>query len=196
MTTFNPTEFWRKPNVSEVDNPRYLSHYLPPHYLNQPELTKMVLNGLERYAEWDDAIMELGCNVGRNLAGLKKAGFKKLYGIEINPDALLLGNQMLDIDDIQIQIGSIEDLISNIVEVDWIFTQSVFMHLPQTSDWIYKIVALKARKGVMTIEIENRKDKFTWPRNYRKLFEDSGMCQVYKYNVNRKLIQRVMIWQK
>ena len=165
-------------------------------YIDHPALTAAVVDAIRVVASSTDSILELGCSVGRNLAALKQNGFKDLQGIEINPEAVHLGRDVFDLKDITIHVGSIEKLISIGTPVDVIFTQSVFMHLPPSSDWIYSLVASKARKAVITTEVEYRSDQLVWRRDYRVIFEGLGMKQINLNKINKRLLQRVMIWQK
>ena len=159
--TFDPMAFWRNPTLAAVGDADAYPHYLPPHYVFQNELTALVLKGMQTHAKQEDSILEPGCNVGRNLSALKQAGYQHLQGIEINPAAVELGQETFDLDGIEILVGSIEETISDIEPVDWIFTQSVLMHLPTTSEWIFETMTRKAAKGIMTIEVERRdSDKF------------------------------------
>lgn len=40
----------------------------------------------KQYTDIDASVLELGCNVGRNLNGFLKAGYYRLNGVEINPN--------------------------------------------------------------------------------------------------------------
>jgi SAM-dependent methyltransferase len=48
---------------------------------------------LELFSTHDDSVLELGCNAGRNLNYLHKAGYSELTGVDINSEALELLRQ-------------------------------------------------------------------------------------------------------
>ena len=191
MTIFNPTEFWRNPDINEVDIVDYRSHYLPPYYINKPEITAELIDVFQRYVGHQQSIMELGCNVGRNLAALKACGYQSLSGIEINPNAVELGRKTFNLDGIAISIGSIEDLIDRLDSYDCIFTQSVLMHLPPSSEWVFEKIADKTNDILITRENEIHTGKFQWMRDYDKIFTGLGLKQIEYKPTNHKVKLRV-----
>ncbi len=52
--------------------------------LSRDELNLRFLDRLPR----DIRIVEVGCNIGNQLAALKQLGFQRLYGVELQTDAL------------------------------------------------------------------------------------------------------------
>jgi|GEM_PF-6432811 len=73
-------EYWRRP---DSDN-------LPLGYLKGEERSRFLVELVNRYSNSSSTILEIGCNVGRNLNHLFLAGFKQLAGIEISEDAVKL----------------------------------------------------------------------------------------------------------
>ena len=69
--------FWKERNMYSKKNP--ISNYqrLQPSSFN-------TLGLLFYYADKDDSILEIGCNVGRHLKVLRQRGYKKSEGVEIN----------------------------------------------------------------------------------------------------------------
>lgn len=124
--------------------------------------------------------MELGCGAGRNLAGLKKAGFKNLAGIEINEKALELGRKTFDLAGIELTCSAIEDAL--IPEVDCIYTHGVLMHLPPESEGVFETIANKAKSFILTVENESITGNLQWPRNYEKIFTAFGWRQLHTYS--------------
>lgn len=63
------------------------------------------------------SILELGCNVGRNLLVLNGEGYKNLYGIEINPNAVeMMKKEHPGL--ATVTVGAIEDVLLGHVPVD------------------------------------------------------------------------------
>jgi len=128
----------------------------------------------------DASILELGCNVGRNLHYLHQAGFTNLHAIEINADALqLLRKSFPDsAATAKIHCGTIEDNIRSFGDgqIDLIFTMAVLEHIHNDSDFVFKDM-VRVGKKIMTVEDERSHSERHFPRNYRTIFESLGMVQ-------------------
>jgi SAM-dependent methyltransferase len=168
-----PSEFWANPQLSDIsDFERRITK--PEFFLGLRDVTKLIVATLKKHVRsYSSSILELGCNVGRNLYGLKRAGYFNLHGIEINPRAVELGRKHFNLDNIDIKIGSIEDLIEGIDPVDCIFTVGVLMHNP--NDWILDVIKRKAKRVILTSENETSnvaEGVFRIARDYSKVFSD------------------------
>ena len=128
--------------------------------------------------------MEIGCNCGRNLFWLDKAGYKELYGIEAFDGAIELMQEKfphIHSED-KIKHGLIENLIKDIPDkaFDLVFTMAVLLHIHPQSEWIFKHIGRIARKHIITCELEsdlgggNEKGKARWARNYEEIFGEFG----------------------
>ena len=80
-----------------------------------------------------DSILELGCNIGRNLAVLNRRGFRELHAIEINPYAVaamrhLLSNLRRDILDKRTAAGNVGKLHTETDTQVWylVFTRILY----------------------------------------------------------------------
>src|SRR5688500_13628672 len=62
----------------------------PEAYLNGVERSRLLIELLEQHSSPNPTVLELGCNVGRNLEALRTAGYTKLSGVEISANALAL----------------------------------------------------------------------------------------------------------
>jgi len=124
---------------------------------------------------FNDSILELGCNVGRNLNYLRTKGYKNLTGVELNKEAVknsLKGFKIFD--------SSIEDFLKKSeTKYGLIFTMAVLEHLPKKSEWVFAEMSKRA-KYILTIEDEKSLNKICFPRNYKKIFESLGMKQIYE----------------
>ena len=173
-----PSEFWTNPPAYEIsDFEKRIC--CPEFFVGLSAVTGLIVGTLKKHVRKDESILELGCNVGRNLYGLKLAGYKSLHGIEINPRAVELGNKQFDLSGIDIQIGSIEDLIESIEPMDCIFTSGVFMHNP--NDWIFDVIKRKAKRVILTSENETSniaEGVFRIARDYSKVFSDWKQVEV------------------
>jgi SAM-dependent methyltransferase len=126
-----------------------------------------------------DAILEIGCNSGRNLMHLWKAGYRNLHGIEINPAAVELMRSKLPYLRAQVQVGPVEEILPRLEPVDVIFSLAVLVHLHPDSEFIFAEMVEKANKFLITIEDEHSNKSRHCARNYEQVFESLGMRQIY-----------------
>ena len=131
------------------------------------------------------SIMELGCNVGRNLQVLYNAGYKDVQGVEINPRCKELAQEHFpDIAD-KITVTDIETYLSetvNDVGHDLLFTAGVLFHMHTDTDWIYGVIQRKTTRWIMTIEREGGihwSAPYMFPRNYVEIFDGNGWKHRY-----------------
>lgn len=130
---------------------------------------------VRKYVETTDSILELGCNVGRNLCYLYNVGYRKLLGIDINELAVDLVNRYMN--PIKAIAGTIEERIDEVPQQDLIFTMAVLMHLHPDSDFVFEKIAAKTNL-LLTIENEDKNGKRLCARNYKEIFEPFGFYQV------------------
>ena len=173
-------DFWRRPYPDAIDKQHLFDWYKPEFYAKLAKQAGLIVEELEEVLPKDASILELGCGAGRNLAGLKKAGFKNLAGIEINEKALELGRKTFDLAGIELTCSAIEDAL--IPEVDCIYTHGVYMHLPPESEGVFETIANKAKSFILTIENEFITGNLQWPRNYEDVFSTFGWKQLHSYS--------------
>lgn len=161
------------------------NHWKYPDRWNQPKdyllptkrseyLYHKIKNVVPRHAK----ILELGCNVGRNLAYLRDKGFSNLTGVEINHDAIALGTQNGNFGYINIVESSIEDYFKPLRPgFDLIFTMAVLEHLHPKTLRLFKDIT-RSTRYVVTIEDEITESFQHTPRNYKAIFENFGMKQI------------------
>jgi SAM-dependent methyltransferase len=123
-------------------------------------------------------ILEVGCNVGRNLNHLNKMGFKNLAGIEINPHAVeRLRQSYPNLKDVPVHVGTAESVLPGIGdnEFDVVFTMAVLEHIHPDSVHVYGHIARIAKKHVLAIEprvevnnTSHRQHPWDVPKEYAK----------------------------
>ena len=79
MTNFDYRDFWRNVDKSKISEP-IKGITRPEYFMEQDDITEMMVSTMLRYLPLDSSILELGCNTGRNLAGLKRAGYTDIIG--------------------------------------------------------------------------------------------------------------------
>lgn len=167
--------YWRSPPTENAPE-RYA-------WESRGERSRFLVSLVERYASSDARILEVGCNVGRNLEYLRRAGFMNLTGIDINPQAVaLMGQTYPELADLAtIKVGAAEDIIPSFgdSEFDVVFTLAVLEHIHPESEWLFAHLARIART-LITIEDERTVHWRVFPRNYREVFEGLGRTQVHE----------------
>ncbi|KPK42876.1 MAG: hypothetical protein AMJ78_00885 [Omnitrophica WOR_2 bacterium SM23_29] len=154
---------------------------MPSEYLKGRERSVFLLNLVKKYMDEKSKILEIGCNVGRNLNELFCAGFKDLSGIEISKNALetmkAAYHDMAKA--IVIYNSPVEDKIKDFEDnaFDVVFTMAVLEHIHTDSEFIFSHMARITKKLLITIEDEKGLSWRHFPRNYKNVFEGLGLKQ-------------------
>ncbi len=131
----------------------------------------------------DDAILELGTNVGVVFSYLYDKGYHNLTGIEINPSAVALMKTTFPTmyANSKIITGTFEETLpvcsDNTYSV--VYSIAVLMHVHPSSNFIFQHIARIAKNYIVTIEGENVISPKHFPRNYKDIFEKLGFKQVF-----------------
>jgi SAM-dependent methyltransferase len=164
--------FWRDPD--KVNRPE--------EYLAHEGRSVFLLRFLSPYLGPDASVLEIGCNVGRNLAHLYDAGYHRLTGIEINGQALdVLRSTYPELGATATLVNApVEEAIREIPDgaVDITFTMAVLEHLHPDSEWVFDEMVRATASTIVTIEDEHGVSRHHTPRDYRAVFEARGLRQV------------------
>jgi len=161
--------YWKHPD----------DHNSPINYLEGDKKSEFLLGVIRKYAKPEDKILEIGCNVGRNLNKLYTNGFKNLEGIDINEKALILLKRCYPEMQIKTYCSPVEDIIKKLGKYDVIFTMAVLEHIHTDSVWIFKEIQKRA-KTLITIEDEGGISWRHFSRNYKHIF--SGQVEEIPIN--------------
>lgn len=171
-------EFWRNP-----DEPNR-----PEHYREPVERSRFLVDLLQPHLQADWTVLEIGCNVGRNLAFLRDAGLGRLTGIEINGEALALLRETYP------ELGAtatlvnapVEDVIRGMADrsFDLVYTMAVLEHLHPASEWVFGEMARVTRSLLVTVEDERGISVRHTPRDYGRVFAALGMRQILEREVS------------
>lgn len=157
--------FWKQPSPKGND---------PKGYLEQTARSAALLKIIDQPK--DARILEVGCNVGRNLAHLYDAGYTNVEGIEISETAVeLLRETYPQLADSNIHVGAAEDILPTLDEYDLIFTMAVLEHIHPDSTVVFDNIA---RLGETVIAVEPHDYHSTnrsYPHDIRELFTSRGM---------------------
>lgn len=162
--------YWRNPNDNKNN---------PNDYLNGKERTDYLLSKINALnIDKNISILELGCNVGRNLNGLYNAGYKSLHGIEINENAVkILKKEFPHLKNIK--NGTIEFYINAFDSADIVYTMAVLEHIhDDNAEKIFREMKRISNKYIITIEDERKESERHFTRNYKTVFEGLGLKEV------------------
>ena len=112
---------YSKRNSYEYDE--WNAWYKSMYGVTREELNIEFLNELDK----DFKILEVGCNVGQQLFGLSKLGFKNLYGIELQASAVNIAHQRFP--ELNIIQSSGFDLPFKDEYFDLVYTSGVLIHI-------------------------------------------------------------------
>jgi SAM-dependent methyltransferase len=123
-------------------------------------------------------ILEVGCNAGANLHGLRARGYRDLSGVEINPHAIAeLRRSFPDLADVPVTEGPLEDVLPHTEPVDVVFSMAVLLHVHPSSTAVFEQMA-RIGRYVCVIEGESSTLRYIFARNYRRVFERLGCAQL------------------
>ena len=169
--------YWKTPND------RWNS---PELYLQGHERSEFLVSIVKRYLNHEDSILEVGCNVGRNMQFLFDAGFRNLSAVEISAKALELMKLKFPIiaKSSHIYNSTIEDWVqsNSSLQFDLIFAMAVLEHIHWESDWVFSSLSKMSKKYLVVIEDEWQVSNRHFPRNYKDIFENLGMTQLEEIN--------------
>ncbi len=165
--------FWKNPNKGNV----------PEEYIFGEERSKFLVNLLKEFeSKKSSKIIEIGCNVGRNLRYLQKEGYQELSGIEINTDAIILmGEKFPELSShVTIYNEPVENCIKSFTEneFDVIFTMATLQHIHNNNKFVFDEIVRITKKILITIEDEKGISWRHFPRNYKTIFEKLGLKQI------------------
>jgi SAM-dependent methyltransferase len=170
--------YWKDPNDAFNS---------PGLYLQGQERSEFLLNLINKYLEDKEApILEIGCNVGRNLHYLFEAGFTNLSGVEINENALEIMRVKFPklADNCKIYNKSLEDWIKDFssTQFELVFAMAVLEHVHKESEWVFPHISRITRKYLVLIEDEKQVSPRHFARNYDMIFRRFGLSQLEETN--------------
>lgn len=161
--------YWFKPNDLPNEAESYLLGREKSYYLLR----------LMAQVPYDWTVLELGCNVGRNLNVLHQEGYRNICGIDISERAIAVGRKTFpDIAPFMYQ-EEMADWAGSGSQHDLIFTMAVLAHLHPDQEFVLSAIGARATGMIITIENEQTRDGKHEPRNYRQVFEPLGWHQTF-----------------
>lgn len=171
-------DYWRRPDDGAND---------PELYIEGAQRSALLLRLVAQHvADQDARILELGCNVGRNLEALRAAGYGALEGVEISQPALdLLAKTHPELAEAAtLRCGTIEATLPQLPadHFDLVYTMAVLEHVhPDSADEVFEQMVRVAKRHVFTIEDEACASWRHFPRDYGEIFAKLGLEVVDRF---------------
>lgn len=145
------------------------------------ERSEFLVHLVRQHGDIDSSILELGCNVGRNLEHLRAAGFRHLTGVEISQRAIdvMVRTYPELTASADIRVGTLEDTLPQIAGgFDVVFTMAVLEHIHDDSARVFGEMVRITAKRLITVEDETSYSWRHFPRNYGRVFGALGLRQL------------------
>ena len=125
------------------------------------------------------SILEVGCNVGRNLHHFWGRGFRNLAGIEVSQAAVRrLRDSYPDLGGIPVMVGPAELLLPGLpaASYDLVFTMAVLEHIHPSQSRLFSEIARASRKYVLAIEPRvGHATHRQYPWDVVRCYEEAGL---------------------
>ena len=182
-------EYWKNPNDGNNNPLQYLGK---GYFKNQNALfrTNNLIDIIKSFKIKNPSILEVGCNVGRNLNALNISGFKNLHAIEINQNAInLMKEHFADTyQQVNISLGSAQEILKKFEngKFDIVFSMAVLQHIPNEDiDDVTKEISRICGNYLISYEAETYSSWRHFPRSYRMLYKKIKL-NISNYKLNFK----------
>lgn len=140
------------------------------------------------------SILEVGCNVGRNLNGLRKAGYEKLHAIEINDNAInLMKNFFPETYKLtKISIGPAQEVLKKFSnkQFDVVYSMAVLQHIPDEDiSVVINEISRISKAYLISYETETYSSWKHFPRSYKILYKKFNFKYLYRKQGARVFIK-------
>ncbi|MFC6785788.1 methyltransferase domain-containing protein [Halobaculum halobium] len=183
-------------------SPRYYAEKGPD------DTSEAVRSAIEFYVGDDARVLELGCGSGRHLEHLRRGGFDRLAGIDINGESFdVMGEHFPGLAATgEFHTGAIEDVLSEFDDdaFDAVYSVETLQHVHPEDAWVFEEVVRVASDLLVTAENEGNgaqrgregaevsyvNDEFPlYHRNWKDVFSELGGVQVVKEPTERDTIR-------
>lgn len=164
--------------------------YSPAFYamIGPNETSERVRDAIARRTSTDASVLEIGCSSGRHLACLHEHGYRDLYGVEINQDAIDVMEKAYPelAADATVYQAPIQDIVEEFEtdQFDVVYTVETLELIPPEDEWVFN--ELRRVAGELLITVENEGDDTPGPtitvvedfplylRDWSETFADEG----------------------
>jgi len=149
--------------------------YQQTYGITRRELNNSFIGNLSRELK----ILEVGCNVGNQIALLNDMGFKNVYGIDVNSYAIESSKKRLK--NVSLQVGSAQNIPFDDGFFDMVFTSGVLIHVsPDDIKSVIKEICRCTKNYIWGFEYYSEKytkvsyrgdDDLLWKTTFSKLYQ-------------------------
>jgi SAM-dependent methyltransferase len=164
-----------------------VGHYDWRAYVEVDDFSDSLVRELDGLAEPDDSILDICCNVGRNLNSLADRGYHKLLGVDIMQEAISKAPELFPaLHSARLSVGNAVDYLQALppLSVDWAITQSATIELIHPSFRLHRELKRVVRKGLVLV-IDER--GHSYPRYWRYLLKRSGFKEIHRKALSNRL---------
>lgn len=184
-------KFWLSKFGSEYsERNKFSNQELDQLYINNFGVSRSRLNKEFVMSLKLKNILEVGCNIGNQLALLKNQGFKNLYGIEISPEAVETAKTRAK--GINIIQGSAFDIPFKDGFFDLVFTAGVLIHInPKNIAKVLKEIYRVSKKYIWGYEYYHSTHIGIEYRGNKNRLWKGDFCQIYlNHFPNLKIVRK------
>ena len=164
-----------------------VGHYDWRAYVKADDFSDSLVRELARLAETDDSILDICCNVGRNLNALAECGYHELLGVDIMAEAISKAPEVFPVlQSARLTVSNAVDFLQALppLSVDWAITQSATVELIHPSFRLHHELKRVVRKGLVLV-IDER--GHSYPRYWRYLLKRSGFEETHRRVLSSRL---------
>jgi SAM-dependent methyltransferase len=144
------------------------------NYLTDHPRIPILIHEIQTRISKNSSILDLGCNCGYYLSRIKADGFNNLSGVDIAPAAIQYGKEHLNLEGIDLSIGSFEEILPRYVadrrSFDLVYSMGATIELVHPSFDIIGNICTVSNQYVVLIISE-------WGHEYPRFWE-------YEFNKN------------
>lgn len=190
-----PHPFYREDAPGYWASRTRLTNHSPEQYLDADDMTRVVLDPVCALVPTDAAFLEVGCNAGRNLEYLRRRGYARLTGVDINPVAVreTLPRHLPELARVaELRVGDAAECLRALPTgaYDVVFAMFVLLHVPPGRMALFAEMARVCRG---TIVVANDACGYPYPYDYARLFTRLGCTQVREERVGAQHIQQFTV---
>jgi SAM-dependent methyltransferase len=138
-------------------------------------------------------VLEVGCNAGANLWGLRELGFERLSAVEINPNAIAEMRRAFPELNANVELGPAEETLPRLMagSADVVFSMAVLIHVHPSSNRVFAEMVRVAGRYLCVVEAEHTTVPYIFARNYRRVFERLGCVQLRSTRITEPAFPQV-----
>ena len=166
-------EKWRQAQRDDVIGYR--------HYLETDDADRILLDQIRLRAGPEDSLLDLGCNVGRDLNSLWQSGYRHLTGVEIGIEPVQAMRQAFPevAKGARILNRSMAEAVSRFQDDEFalVYAHGSLVSLSAADQRVFDHMCRITRRWIITME--NEWSLLLFPRDFGRVFTGRGMKQVH-----------------